>query len=69
MTPDDLVSGMVAHGLPEPVAQIYAAFDVAIARGELATVSDVVLRTTGEPARSLADFLRASRAAFISTAS
>jgi len=60
---DALVAGMVEHGLPEPVARVYAAFDVAIARGELAAASPAVAQLTGTPPQRLDAFLRANRAA------
>jgi NAD(P)H dehydrogenase (quinone) len=58
-----LVDGLVQHGLPRPVAEIYASFDAAIARGEVAAVSDGVQRLTGKPPQSLRDFLAAHREA------
>jgi NAD(P)H dehydrogenase (quinone) len=57
------VAGLVAHGVPAPLAQIYAAFDTAIARGELAVTSDAVHQLTGRPPQSLQAFLAANRAA------
>jgi len=60
---DARIAGMVAHGLPAPVAEIFAAFDTAIARGEFAATSDTVLRLTGRPAQSLQAFLAANRGA------
>jgi NAD(P)H dehydrogenase (quinone) len=56
-----LIAGMVEHGLPKPVAEIYASFDAAIAQGKLARVSDTVQRLTGRAPQSVADFLRAHR--------
>lgn len=58
-----LVDGMVQHGLPRAVAEIYASFDDAIARGQAAHVSDSVQRLTGKPPQSLRDFLAAHRQA------
>lgn len=55
-----LVQGLVGHGLPEPVAQLLASFDTAIARGELAIVSGTVATLTGRAPESLASFLRAN---------
>jgi NAD(P)H dehydrogenase (quinone) len=52
-----LVQAMVEHGLPRPLAEIYASFDVGAERGLLAGVSDTVLRLTGTPPRSLREFL------------
>ncbi len=58
-----LVDGMVQHGLPRPVAEIYASFDAGIAAGELSAVSDTVERLTGKKPESLGDFLRRNKAA------
>jgi NAD(P)H dehydrogenase (quinone) len=53
-----LVEGMVAHGLPEPVAEIYASFDTAAADGELAVVTPTFRELVGRPPQSVRDFLR-----------
>lgn len=63
LTREDFVSGLVAHGLPEPVAQIYASFDVAAAQGKLDTVTDTVKRFSGKDPLTVRAFLeRALRA-------
>ena len=59
-----LVQGMVQHGLPEPLAKIYASIDVSIARGDLASVSNTVTELTGRAPRTVREFLTANRAAF-----
>lgn len=59
-----LTDGMVEHGLPRPVAEIYASFDAGIAAGELDQVSDHVERFTGKKPQSFADFLRANQSAW-----
>lgn len=59
-----LVEGMVQHGLPRPVAEIYASFDAGIAAGEAAGVTDTVERLTGKKPEKLGDFLRRSKAAW-----
>lgn len=59
-----LVEGMVQHGLPRPVAEIYASFDAGIAAGELEGVSDTVQRLTGKKPESVAELLRRSKAAW-----
>jgi NAD(P)H dehydrogenase (quinone) len=59
--PAALVEGLQQHGLPPPVAQILASFDVAISRGELADVSDGVRQLTGRAPQSLRAFLQAHR--------
>jgi NAD(P)H dehydrogenase (quinone) len=58
-----LVAGMVQHGLPRPLAELYASFDVSVARGELAQVTNTVEKLTGQAPTSLRDFLRTQRAA------
>lgn len=58
-----LVEGMIAHGVPAPLAGAYAQIDVAIARGEFAVESDAVERLTGKPPQGLRAFLAANRAA------
>ncbi len=63
VAPAAYVDGMVRHGMPQPIAEIFASFDGAIARGELAHVGDGVQRLTGQPPRSLRDFLAAHRQA------
>jgi NAD(P)H dehydrogenase (quinone) len=60
-----LVDGQVQHGLPRPFAELYASFDVAIARGEMAAVSDAVQRLTGKAPQSLRDFLAGQRQALL----
>lgn len=59
---DALVAGMVDHGLPRPVAEIYASFDAAVAAGKLARVTDTVQQLTGRPPEPIAEFLRSHRA-------
>lgn len=61
--PDALVGGMIEHGVPPPMAELYASFDVAIARGELSKVTRTVDELTGRPPRSVRDFLVEHRAA------
>jgi NAD(P)H dehydrogenase (quinone) len=61
-----IVDGMVQHGLPRPVAEVYASFDAGFAAGELAQVSDTVERLTGKKPEKLGDFLRRSKAAWAS---
>lgn len=58
---DATVQGMVAAGLPEPLARAFAGFGTAIREGRLDTRTDVVERLTGRPPQRLADFLAAHR--------
>jgi NAD(P)H dehydrogenase (quinone) len=60
-----VAQAMVDHGAPRPLAEVYASIDTAIARGELATVTDSVRALTGTPAQTVRDYLIANRAAFV----
>jgi len=64
VTLDALVDGMVQHGLPRPIAEVYASFDAGTAAGELDLKSDHVERFTGQKPQTLRDFLRANLAAW-----
>jgi NAD(P)H dehydrogenase (quinone) len=57
-----LVDGMVQHGLPRPLAEIFASFQAGFAAGELAAVSDAAPRLTGRQPETLRDFLRRTKA-------
>ena len=61
---DALIDGMVQHGLPRPLAEIYASFDAGTAAGELDVTSDHVERFTGQKPQAMRDFLRANQAAW-----
>lgn len=60
-----VVQNLVGFGLPEPVAQVYASFDTAIAHGKFSGVTTTVQDLTGRPATSIAEFLKANQAAFL----
>lgn len=60
---DERIAGLMAAGLPEAAARTYAAFDAAIAAGELAKTSTAVERLTGTAARSLRELVAAQLAA------
>ncbi|HEX2877060.1 MAG TPA: SDR family oxidoreductase [Polyangiaceae bacterium] len=60
-----LIDGMVQHGLPRPLAEVYASFDAGTAAGELDVKSDSVERFTGKKPQALGDFLRANKAAWL----
>jgi NAD(P)H dehydrogenase (quinone) len=47
VTIDQLVQGMVAHGVPEPMARVIASFDANTAAGQLAGVTGDVKALTG----------------------
>ncbi len=63
VSPDELVKALTGHGLPAPLAALLASFDTAIAKGDLAAVTDTVARLGGQPARSVREFLAGHRAA------
>jgi NAD(P)H dehydrogenase (quinone) len=65
VTPEQLVEGMLAHGLPKPLAEVFASFDAAAAKGQLETVTDTVSKLTGRPPQSVRSFLSDARAALI----
>ena len=61
---DALIDGRVQHGLPRPIAEVYASFDAGTAAGELDVKSDHIERFTGQKPQTLRDFLRANLAAW-----
>jgi NAD(P)H dehydrogenase (quinone) len=63
VTAAEAVEGMVARGLPRPLAEAFVTFDVAIARGELAVVSPAFEELTGRKAQGLRQYLGERRAA------
>lgn len=66
VTPEALKAGMVAGGLPEPVADLVLSFDLTIAQGGLAVASSTVKDLTGHAPQSVYDFLAEHRAALLS---
>lgn len=64
LTGEQLKGGMLAHGLPEPVADLMVNFDLDAAQGYHAIVTDVVERFSGHKPQNLAAFLAANKAAF-----
>jgi NAD(P)H dehydrogenase (quinone) len=62
---DALVAGMVASGMPEPIARLYASFDAGAARGDFATATATVEQLTGARPQSVREFLAAHRAALV----
>lgn len=65
VTPEALKAGMVAGGLPEPVADLVVSFDVATAQGALAVASSTVKDLTGRAPQRVYDFLAERRAALL----
>ncbi len=59
-----LVQNMVAAGLPQPVAEVYASFDAGTAIGKNDVVSNAVEQLTGRKPTSVTEFLTANRQAF-----
>jgi NAD(P)H dehydrogenase (quinone) len=62
VAPEALIEGMVQHGLPKFAAELYASFDVGVAKGQLAKTSDTVQRLNGKVPQSVMAFLTAHRA-------
>jgi NAD(P)H dehydrogenase (quinone) len=65
---DDLAKGMVAAGVPEPMARIFVSFDTTTRLGLFAPVSGSVEKLTGRKPESLKDFLFANKQALLSAA-
>lgn len=63
VSPEELVNALTSHGLPAPIAALLASFDTAIAKGDLAAVTDTVARLGGQAPQTVRDFLVAHRAA------
>lgn len=60
---EGLIKGMRDAGLPEPVARIFASFDAAIARGDLAGVTSDYRTLTGSDPQSFDSWLSANAGA------
>jgi len=58
-----VVAGLVQHGLPQPMAEVYASFDLAAAAGDMAKVTSAVTELGGKPATTVRSFLESHRAA------
>jgi NAD(P)H dehydrogenase (quinone) len=65
---ETLIQYMTGAGMPRPVAEAYATFDVAIAQGEFEAVSSAVEDLTGRRPQSIAEFLSAHREALLNPA-
>ncbi|MCK6521616.1 SDR family oxidoreductase [Myxococcota bacterium] len=57
---DGFVQGLVAAGMPEVFAKLFASFEVGAARGELGEVSDAVQALSGAPATPIRATLAAA---------
>ncbi|RAI44593.1 NAD(P)-dependent oxidoreductase [Rhodoplanes roseus] len=64
VTVDALVAGMVAHGVPEPVARVFASFDANTAAGNFETVTDDSFKLTGTPPQSFDAWLAENKGMF-----
>jgi NAD(P)H dehydrogenase (quinone) len=62
VSPDALIEGMLQHGLPKVAAELYASFDAAIVKGQLAKATDTVKKLSGKAPQSVKAFLTANRA-------
>lgn len=56
-----IVNGMVGAGMPQGMAEAFATFQTATARGELGVISDAITELTGTPSQSVRDFLLAHK--------
>jgi len=61
-------AGLVAAGLPAPVAKHLTAIDTTTRNGDFDGVNDLVARLTGTPPRSFRDFLLGNRDALLAAA-
>jgi len=61
VTDEQLTQGLVAAGVPAPVATMLTSFDANTRAGKFDVLSDAVEKLTGKPPRKLRDFLIASR--------
>ncbi len=57
------IDGMISHGLPPFLAELFASFDQATVRGDYKTVAPTVQQLAGIAPTSVKDFLIANRAA------
>ena len=60
-----IVNGMVGAGIPQGMAEAFATFQTATAKGELAVATDAVTKLTGTPPQSVRDFLLAHKEALL----
>lgn len=60
-----VIEGMVSAGLPQPIAEIYASFDTAIAQDTFETVSSAFEDLTGQKPTSVKAFLTEHQAALV----
>ena len=68
VTDEERESGLIAAGVPTPIAKNLAALDATTRDGAFDTANDTVLRLTGTPPRTFAEFLSANREALLDAA-
>lgn len=61
---EGLVQGMVAHGIPEPIAQVFASFDTNTAQGGLDHVTTDYAKLTGVQPQSFEAWLEENKGIF-----
>ncbi|MGR6469024.1 SDR family oxidoreductase [Rhizobium sp. PAMB 3182] len=64
LTDEQLIAGMVAHGLPEPVAKIFASFDTNTRQGGFDILTDDFEMLTGKKPRPLKAFFEQVKSQF-----
>jgi NAD(P)H dehydrogenase (quinone) len=64
LTDEQLIGGMVAHGLPEPVAKVFASFDTNTRQGGFDIVTGDFQMLTGEKPRPLKAFFEQVKSQF-----
>jgi NAD(P)H dehydrogenase (quinone) len=60
---EQLLAGLVAAGVPKPLAELGVAFDANTRAGKVDIVSDAVAKLTGKPPTPLRDILAANKSA------
>ena len=61
LTTEQMIQGMVASGMPQPVAELYSTFDLGTSQGYVDIVTNDFEELTGRKPTSVADFLAAHR--------
>ena len=60
---DDLVKGMAAHGVPEPIARVFASFDANTAAGHFGEVTGDYRKLTGVEPKPFEAWVEANKKA------
>jgi uncharacterized protein YbjT (DUF2867 family) len=69
LTADEARQGLLAAGLPAPLADFLVSIDQAVAQGALNVVGSAVRELTGQPPASMGDFFAQYRAALLAPVS